>query len=64
LEKILQINKTRLFTKLKEYRRDPAAFSIAYKRDTPARLSIETETAITAELLPEKALIEDPDFPI
>jgi arsenate reductase-like glutaredoxin family protein len=64
LEKILQISKTRFFTMLKEYRRDPAAFSIAYKRDTPARLSIETEAAIATELLAEKALIEDPDLPI
>ena len=64
LEKILQINKTRFFTMLKEFRRDPATFSIAYKRDTPARLSVETEAAIVTELLAEKALIEGPDLPI
>jgi len=64
LEKILQINKTRFFTLLKEFRRDPATFSIAYKRDTPARLSVETDAAIVTELLAEKALIEDPDLPI
>ncbi len=64
LEKILQINKTRFFTMLKEYRQDPANFSIAYKRITPARLSVETEAAMTAELQAEKALIDDPDLPI
>jgi hypothetical protein len=64
LEKILQINKTRFFTMLKEYRQDPANFSINYKRATPARLSVETEAAMTAELQAEKALIDDPDLPI
>lgn len=64
LEKILQINKTRFFAMLKEYRRDPASFTITYKRATPARLSAETDAAITAELLAEKGLIDDPDLPI
>lgn len=64
LEEILQINKSRFFTLLREYRQDPAAFSIAYQRKTPARLSTETEVAITAELLREKALIDNPDLPI
>jgi len=64
LEKILQINKTRFFAMLKEYRQDPANFSINYKRATPARLSVETEAAMTAELQAEKALIDDPDLPI
>jgi hypothetical protein len=64
LEKILQINKTRFFAMLKEYRLDPAAFSITYQRKTPARLSTEVETAITDELLREKALIDNPELPI
>ncbi len=64
VEEILQINKTRFFALLKEYRRDPEKFSIAYERQTPARLSAEVEVAITAELLREKALVEDPDLPI
>ncbi len=64
LEKILQINKTRFFAMLKEYRHDPEGFSIAYKRAAAARLSAETEAAIAAELLAEKGLIEDPDLPI
>jgi transposase len=64
LQQILQISKSRFFTLLREYRQDPAAFSIAYQRKTPARLSTETEAAITAELLREKALIDNPDLPI
>ncbi len=64
LEMILQISKTRFFAMLKEYRQDPAAFSIAYQRKTPARLSPEVEVAIATELLQEKALIENPDMPI
>ena len=36
VEEILQIHKTRFFAILKEYRRGPTAFSIAYERETPA----------------------------
>jgi hypothetical protein len=64
VEEILQINKTRFFAILKEYRKDPASFSIAYERETPARLSAQVEAAITKELLREKALVEDPRLPI
>jgi len=64
VEEMLQINKTRFFALLKEYRRDPEAFSIAYERKTPARISAEAEAAITKELLREKELIENPDLPI
>lgn len=64
VEEILQINKTRFFAILKEYRKDPESFSIAYERKTPARLSAEVEAAIAAELLREKALVEDPQLPI
>jgi transposase len=64
LQEILQISKSRFFSLLKEYRQNPAAFSITYRRRTPARLSSETEAAITAELLREKALIDNPDLPI
>jgi hypothetical protein len=64
VEEILQINKTRFFAILKEYRRDPESFSIAYERDTPARLSEEVEAAIAENLLREKALVENPELPI
>ena len=64
VEGILEINKTRFFTLVKEYRRNPDAFSLEYHRNTPARLSAETEAAITRELLREKGLVEDPKLPI
>lgn len=64
VEEILQVNKTRSFAILKEYRRDPESFSIAYELETPTRLSEEVEAAIAKELLREKALVEDPQLPI
>ena len=64
VEEILQINKTRFFGLLKEYRREPEAFSIAYERTTHPRLSAEVEAAIAVELLREKKLVEDPELPI
>jgi hypothetical protein len=64
VEEILRINKTRFFALLKVYRRDPAAFSIAYEREAPARLSAEVETAITEELFREKELLDNPELPI
>jgi hypothetical protein len=64
VEEMLQINKTRFFTLLKEYRRDPAGFSITYERKTPARLSSEVEAAMAKELLREKELVENPELPI
>ena len=63
-EESLQVNKTRFFELLKEYRRDVAAFSIVYERSTPMRLSAKFEKVIREELLQEKALVEDPELPI
>jgi hypothetical protein len=64
IEEMLQINKTRFFALLKEYRRDPAEFSIRYVRTTPARLSAKAEAAMVKELLREKELVENPELPI
>jgi hypothetical protein len=64
VEEVLQVNKTRFFCLLKAYRRDPGAFSITYERATPSRLSAEVEAVLAAELLREKALVEDPELPI
>jgi hypothetical protein len=64
VEEMLQINKTRFFELLKDYRQDPEGFSIEYERATPAHLSAEVEVAIQEELLREKALVEDPKLPI
>lgn len=61
---LLEIGKTRFFTLLRAYRRDPETFSIAYQRSSPGRLSAQAEQAIRQELLRDKTLIEDPDLPI
>jgi hypothetical protein len=64
VEGILQINKTRFFALVKEYRRAPDTFSLDYQRGTPVRLSTEVEAAIAKELQREKKLVEDPKLPI
>lgn len=64
VEGILEINKTRFFALVKDYRRSPATFSLEYKRETPARLSVEVEETIAKELLREKALVDNPKLPI
>ncbi len=64
IEVILEINKTRFFTLVKDYRGSPTMFSLEYQRETPARLSGEVEEAIAGELLREKSLVDDPKLPI
>jgi len=64
IEEILEISKTRFFSLLKEYRRNPDKFSVTYQRNTPTKLSISVEKEIVRELMLEKRLIEDPSLPI
>lgn len=64
VEGILEINKTRFFAIVKDYRKSPETFSVEYHRVTPARLSCEVEEAINRELLREKALVDNPNLPI
>ena len=64
LQEMLRIGKSRFFVLLKEYRRDPEAFSIVYERATPQRLSSEVEAEIKRGLLQEKEIVQDPDLPI
>jgi len=64
LQEMLRIGKSRFFVLLKEYRRDPEAFSIVYERATPQRLSAEVEAEIKRGLLQEKEIVQDPDLPI
>jgi hypothetical protein len=40
VQEVLQINKTRFFELVKEYRQEAAAFSIDYERPTPAHLPL------------------------
>ena len=39
VEEMLQINKTRFFALLKDYRSNPETFSLTYQRQTPAKLT-------------------------
>lgn len=64
VQQILGIAKTRFFALLQDYRRDAEAFSIAYHRATPGRLSASVEAEIEQALLQEKQLVQDPDLPI
>lgn len=64
LQKILEINKTRLFALLKQYRRDPDNFSLSYHRASPAKLKASVEEEIAKELAQDKQLIEDLSLPI
>ncbi|HAF49307.1 MAG TPA: hypothetical protein DCL08_08750 [Anaerolineaceae bacterium] len=64
IQDVVEISKTRLFALLKVYREDPQNFTVAYKRETPAKLSAQAEAKIENALLKEKKIVEDPDLPI
>ncbi|MCL4466935.1 MAG: hypothetical protein M1389_13085 [Chloroflexi bacterium] len=64
VQEALAIGKSRFFELLREYRQAPETLSVSYARSTPPRLSPAAETAIKAELLREKKLVEDPRLPI
>jgi len=64
VEQTLGISKSTFFVLLREYRRNPDGFSLAYQRATPSRLPASTEVRIEKELMLDKSLIEDPSLPI
>ena len=64
IEEMIGINKTRFFALVKEYRHDPANFSLVYFRKTAKRLPALVENEIEKELMIEKTLVEDPSLPI
>jgi transposase len=64
IQEMLGIGKSRFFALLKEYRKGSEAFSIAYERHTPGRLSADVEAEIERELLREKEIVENKDLPI
>ena len=64
LQELIGIGRSRFFVLVKDYRRDPAGFSIAYQRATPARLSADVEAEMAQALLREKEIVEDPNLPI
>ncbi len=61
---MLGLGKTRFFALLQANGMNPATFSVAYERATPARLSASTERAIATELRREQKLVEDRCLPI
>jgi hypothetical protein len=65
VEEVLGIGKTRLFSLIKSYRKNPEAFSIQYERRSKPRL-IEPaiEKNIFKELSIEKKLIQNPAVPL
>jgi len=64
IEETLGIGKTRFFALAKLFRKEPAAFSIAYQRRTPSKLTSQVEEEIFKALLLDKSLIDDRDIPI
>lgn len=64
VEQILEVNKTRFFALLKEYRRNPENFSLSYQRETSTRLPASVDEKIEKQLMLEKGLVEDPTLPI
>jgi len=65
LLEILGIKRRRFFELLKEYKRNPARFSIQYERKrTTRKISKDVEKNIINELKKEKKLIEDREIPI
>jgi transposase len=64
IQEMLDIGKTRFFALIKEYRKDPEAFSVAYERHTPGKLPATVEVEIERELLREKVIVEDKRLPI
>lgn len=62
---ILNIQRSRFFQLLRQYRKEPDNFSIEYKRkNATRRISKEVEKSIISELEKEKKLIEDKNIPI
>ncbi|MDG7042439.1 MAG: hypothetical protein JRN22_05270 [Nitrososphaerota archaeon] len=64
MEETLGIGRTRFFALLRKYRKSLEAFSVAYQRNTPARLSDRVEMEIGKGLQQEKELVEDKRLPI
>lgn len=60
----LGIKRRRFFDLLKDYRDNPADFSVAYERTARKLISDSAEEKIKDELLKEKTMIEDKTLPI
>ena len=65
VQTVLNIGKSRFFSLLNLYRKDPVAFSIAYKRTKATRIIAEPiEHNILKELVVAKKFIDNKDMPI
>jgi transposase len=62
----LQIGRSRFFTLFQKYKKNPADFTVRYRRSSPApnRCDRETDAAVFAELERQKTLIKNPNLPI
>ena len=62
---ILKIGRSRFFEILKDFRKDPRGFTVAYRRKScPRKLAPEVEKNILRELRFEKRLIENSEVPL
>jgi len=64
VQEALDIGRSQFFELLGAYRNEPQAFSLAYHRASPRRITPEAEAAIERELLRERDLVEDKELPI
>lgn len=64
IQEILGIKKRRLFKIVKQYREDPAKFSIQYTRKTKNRIPQSAEKNIIKELKVDKELIGNKEVPL
>jgi hypothetical protein len=65
MQEVLGIKKRRFFALVKQYRENPDAFSIRYRRQEPTRrIQEQTEKAILKELAIEKRIIDDKENPV
>ena len=64
VEEILEIGKTRFFVLLNQYCLNSNNFSLAYRRETPARLPARVGKEIEKELMLQKNLFDDSTLPI
>jgi len=65
IQRVLGIGKTRFFTLVKEYKKDPLTFSVDYfRKNATHKIPLEIEDSIMTELAAEKKLIDDPEIPL
>src|SRR3989338_5249131 len=60
----LEIKPATFFRLLKRYRQDPEAFTLAYRRPSPKKISAPAEKRIKQAIHDDQQLIQDPDLPV